>query len=151
MNILFALHESSVVEGGLREIQNRADVSNTTVRLITALDKFVPPAATLWYDGAGSTDDARDQVKARAEFWLDEIAQRFRSAGIRTEAFVRDGHPKTVILEEARAWPADLIMIGSHSHSILSTLVLGDITQEVLRDAPCPVEVIPQDNSAGDK
>jgi nucleotide-binding universal stress UspA family protein len=52
-------------------------------------------------------------------------------------------HVEGAILESARALPADLIVMGSHGRSGVERLLLGSVTEHVLRAAPCPVMVVP--------
>lgn len=43
------------------------------------------------------------------------------------------------ILQEAAAWPAELIAIGTHGRGRLARAVLGSVADEVVRGAMCPV------------
>jgi nucleotide-binding universal stress UspA family protein len=52
-------------------------------------------------------------------------------------------HVEGAILERARALPADLIVMGSHGRSGVPRLLLGSVTEHVLRAAGCPVLVVP--------
>ena len=47
------------------------------------------------------------------------------------------------ILEAAASLPADLIVLGTHGHSGFDHLLLGSVTERVLRRAPCPVLTVP--------
>jgi nucleotide-binding universal stress UspA family protein len=58
------------------------------------------------------------------------------------EACSRQGSPAEEILEEARVWPADLIVLGSHGHGGLRSLVLGSVASRVMHHAQCSVEVV---------
>jgi nucleotide-binding universal stress UspA family protein len=49
------------------------------------------------------------------------------------------------ILSEAVARKADLIVMGTHGRSGFERLVLGSITEKVVRKASCPVMVVPRD------
>lgn len=51
------------------------------------------------------------------------------------------GSPAWEILEKAEAFPADLIVVGSHGHSAIGRLVLGSISQRVLTEAACSVRI----------
>jgi hypothetical protein len=53
----------------------------------------------------------------------------------------RIGSPSDEILEVAREVGADLIIIGSHSLSGLERLLLGSVSEKVVRNAKCTVEV----------
>ncbi len=47
------------------------------------------------------------------------------------------------ILAQAETLPADLLVVGSHGRSGFEHLLLGSITEKVLRKARCPVMVVP--------
>ncbi len=55
---------------------------------------------------------------------------------------VLEGEPGEQILKKAAEWDAQLIIMGSRGHGGLSKLWLGSVSQEVVLQAPCPVEVI---------
>jgi len=50
--------------------------------------------------------------------------------------------PKQAILEEAKTREADLIVLGSHRHSVLSDAMLGSTALKVLHQATIPVMVV---------
>ncbi len=54
------------------------------------------------------------------------------------------GRPGSVIVDEAHAFAADLVIVGSRGHGSLSSLVLGSVSAEVVDHAPCPVLVARQ-------
>jgi nucleotide-binding universal stress UspA family protein len=51
------------------------------------------------------------------------------------------GSPSRQILDIAEEFQPDLIVVGSHGHSILSRFLLGSISQKVLTEASCSVRV----------
>ena len=59
------------------------------------------------------------------------------------DVHIESGHPANRILERAAALPADLIVIGTHGHGGFERLVLGSVTEKVLRKATCPVMTVP--------
>jgi nucleotide-binding universal stress UspA family protein len=52
------------------------------------------------------------------------------------------GSPKAVILEEAEAFGADLIVVGSHGHGALERFLLGSVSQAMTLHARCSVEIV---------
>jgi nucleotide-binding universal stress UspA family protein len=56
---------------------------------------------------------------------------------------VRSGDAAESILDQARHDASDLIVMGTHGRSGLARLVLGSVTEQVLRHAGCPVLTIP--------
>src|SRR5688500_5366832 len=47
------------------------------------------------------------------------------------------------IVAQAQTLPADLIVIGSHGRSGVDRLLLGSVTEKVVRQSPCPIMVVP--------
>jgi nucleotide-binding universal stress UspA family protein len=73
---------------------------------------------------------------------LDFTAPHLRD-GVRMECRVREGEPSAEILEEIREKASDLVVIGTHGRSGVRRLLLGSVTERVLRQAACPVMTIP--------
>lgn len=59
------------------------------------------------------------------------------------DVLVQNGHPADRILELGGLLPADLIVIGTHGAGGFEHLLLGSVTEKVLRKAMCPVMTIP--------
>jgi nucleotide-binding universal stress UspA family protein len=58
------------------------------------------------------------------------------------ELIVEDGTPQALILQTAEEWMADLIIMGSHGQTSASDVLLGSVTDSVLRHAHCPVLIV---------
>jgi nucleotide-binding universal stress UspA family protein len=73
-------------------------------------------------------------------------AGRFAHAaggGIAVDVLVDVGSPASRILERAGTLPADLIVMGTHGLGGFEHLMLGSVTERVLRKAACPVLTVP--------
>jgi len=84
-----------------------------------------------------------DNEKERLRF---EVASRFSVVPDqkREPAILIDtGQPATRILERAASLPADFIVMGTHGAGGFERLVLGSVTEKVLRKATCPVLTVP--------
>lgn len=57
---------------------------------------------------------------------------------------VAEGTPATEILVRARSKANDLLVMGTHGRSGFERLLLGSVTEKVLRKAPCPVLTVPR-------
>ena len=64
MTMLLAINESPCAEAAVREVEERFTMQDTTVRVLHVVEKFVPPAATLWHDGGGNPEAAAIQEKS---------------------------------------------------------------------------------------
>jgi nucleotide-binding universal stress UspA family protein len=91
-------------------------------------------------DGVGGLASRVDPVeRKRLVSWLAEVSDEARNSGVPVEARVSEGRPTAEIVRVAREMPADLIVMGTHGRTGFDRLVLGSVTEKVLRQAPCPV------------
>lgn len=73
---------------------------------------------------------------------VSSAQQVLASAGLKATADVLSGSPKEVILEEARKWNADLIVVGSHGRRGFKRFLLGSVSEAVAMNANCSVVVV---------
>ncbi|MFW6074712.1 MAG: universal stress protein [Chloroflexota bacterium] len=73
--------------------------------------------------------------------YLDDIASTFAGADVAVKVDI--GPPSVAILNEADAAPQPMIVMASHGRTGLGRLVLGSVTQRIIRRAACPVLVQP--------
>ena len=93
--------------------------------------------------GVGTGDNGCDlemsRQRAAAASLLDVAGAHDVSVDIAVEA----GDPARQILEHADRHAASLIVMGTHGVSGFERLILGSVTEKVLRKAPCPVLTVP--------
>jgi nucleotide-binding universal stress UspA family protein len=91
----------------------------------------VPPVVMPDVD-LGQTREALDRFVAPAakRVLVDAVVERTTDA-------------RDEILRQARTLKADLLVMGTHGRSGVEHVLLGSITEKVMRWAPCPVLVIP--------
>jgi nucleotide-binding universal stress UspA family protein len=82
----------------------------------------------------------RDQLLADTKAFIEAEA----APGVAIEAVVREGNTAAEILDQATKMSADLLVIGTHGRSGFERLVLGSVTEKVLRKARCPVLTVPR-------
>lgn len=75
-----------------------------------------------------------------AQARLKEFASKAR--GVETATVVDKGEPVKAILDNARFHGCDLIAMTTHGRSGVSRLVVGSVTEQVLRDATLPLLVV---------
>lgn len=66
------------------------------------------------------------------------------SGGIQPECIVQDGQPADAILALTRERSMSLIVLGTHGRHGFDRLMLGSVTERVLRSASCPVLAVRQ-------
>jgi nucleotide-binding universal stress UspA family protein len=76
---------------------------------------------------------------------LEALKQKF--GAIEVLALQVQGSSPDEILDLAQEHAATLIVMGSHGHGALYRLFVGSVTTAILKDAPCPVLIVPGDRS----
>ena len=79
------------------------------------------------------------QIAQRAEVAVRALAERLVPAGVRTATRVVIGRPAGEIVRVAGDEKADLIVMGTLGLTGLQHLLVGSVTEKVVRTAPCPV------------
>ena len=92
--------------------------------------------------GVQTLELARKELIRQATEVVVGVAETLRAAGHDVETAVREGDPRSVIVDQAEEWSADLIVMGSHGYTGLKRLLLGSVAQHVVSHAPCSVEVV---------
>ena len=77
---------------------------------------------------------------------LEDIKTKLMAGGSDVLALHIQGPIVEKILHEAGEQQADLIVIGSHGHGAFYDLLVGSVTHGVIKDARCPVVVVPAAN-----
>ena len=74
---------------------------------------------------------------------IQEIADRVRKDGLDATALLVQGPAVETILVEATRLGADMIVVGSHGRGAMYRLLVGSVSEGILRGANCPVLVVP--------
>ena len=80
-----------------------------------------------------------EQFTAAAREALERVVQTSNLAGMNVQREVRQGAPFYEIIRLAKEKNIDLIVMGTHGHTGLTHVLLGSVTEKVVRKAPCPV------------
>jgi len=74
---------------------------------------------------------------------LQEEAEKLRQTGIDATALLVQGPTVQTILNEAKKLKVDMIVMGSHGHGAILKLLVGSVSEGVLRKSAHPVLVVP--------
>ncbi len=92
------------------------------------------------FPGELEWDAIKDMLAQESEAALREIEEACEEQAIGCKVQVREGHPADEIL--ATSGEHDLVVMGTHGRSGLEHLLLGSVTEKVIRHADCPVLVV---------
>ena len=150
MRILLAIDGSPHSQAAVDEVAHRPWPSNSQLRVMSVIQPYAPPATEFVLAGS-AFEDMRQQQASSAEEIIERAAELLKKAGLSTETAVREGDPRSAIVDEAHEWGADLIVVGSHGRTGLSRWLLGSVAQAIVGHAPCSVEVVRQREPKGRK
>lgn len=74
---------------------------------------------------------------------LRKLICQIKETGIDTDGAIIEGQEAHSIIEEAKQINADLIIMGTHGHSVLGGALVNSASQSVLRHTTVPVYYIP--------
>jgi nucleotide-binding universal stress UspA family protein len=137
--ILVPTDFSAPAEHALAYARTLADSCGASLHLLHVIDDPFAGGVYMGMAGAppeGFFEQLDHRSRARLGALLTDEDKRKYSAVIAT----RMGQPATEILNYARDnGPIDLIVIATAGRGAMSRLVLGSVTDKIVRGAPCPV------------
>lgn len=123
---------------GLQEAVAIAEAFGGQLRLAMVIDE-----QPLVY--AGSAPSGLPSVRDDALRLLDAAGRSVSAAGVAVDTVLHDtaeGAVHDVLLAEAVAWRADLIVLGTHGRRGIERVVLGSTAENVLRRSDIPLLLV---------
>lgn len=81
------------------------------------------------------------ELRKVAEDYLKTAAEHLNDPRLTTQ--LAEGPTSTAILNSAEEWNADMIVMGTHSHSVLEKVLMGTTASKVLEKTDIPIFFIP--------
>ena len=149
--ILVAYDESEVAARALREAIGLARDGGGAVRIVHAVDIMFPATTDMVYVDLEAY--RRDRI-AQGQAVVAAGAAEAAAAGIQAETAVLEVEGtrfSNAILDDARAWRAELIVVGTRGRGALIHLLLGSVAERIIRHSPVPILLVgsPQPGKAG--
>ncbi len=141
--ILAAVDGSSTSDHALQEAIRLAKDQHAALHILHVVD--MPPL--IWDVEFTDIEAIQRALRQAGRAVIDRARETALSAGFEAETqLVEVGtpgqHVAGGIVEAATAWPADLLVIGTHGRRGLDHLLLGSIAEGVVRLAPMPVLLV---------
>lgn len=125
---------------------DRVPAGDTQVKVLHAVEwmREMPLCFQYAHGPAAGRDivECRTQSFDRARAMVERVAARLESRGFHPTVATPDADPPRAIIDAAREWPADLIVLGSHGRRGFERLLLGSVAESVVRHAPCSVDIV---------
>ena len=145
MKILLAVDGSPCSDTAIEEVARRPWPEGSMIKVLTAYDVPAPPTPEAWAIPLTYFEEMDVQLRKQAQNIVDGAIEKLRprlSKTIALDGALLPGTPRSVILDEAEDWNADLIVLGSHGYRAWERFLLGSVSQAVVSHAKCSVEVV---------
>ncbi|HEX3253123.1 MAG TPA: universal stress protein [Pyrinomonadaceae bacterium] len=145
MKILLAVDGSPCSDAAVEEVAKRPWPEGSIIKVLTAYELPVPPTAETWALPLNYFDEMDVALAKQSQNIVDGAVGKLKSKlhkSIAVDGVILPGPPRTVILDEAERWNADLIVVGSHGYRAWERFLLGSVSQAVVSHAKCSVEVV---------
>jgi nucleotide-binding universal stress UspA family protein len=139
--ILVATDGSRVANAALDEAIALAVETGDAVTVITVW-RALQGDFGLTYPSTAMLPELLEAERAHAEAALGDAAARAEEAGVRFRTRLTTGDPADRICAYAKEIDARLIAIGTRGYGTVASLLLGTVSNAVIRNAPCPVLVV---------
>ncbi len=148
MRILIATdgsdYSKAAVEQACRLVINPL---NAEILIVSAYEDTYPITAEPFAVSAEYYQQVEAAVRDQAGVFVEDakkaIQDKFSGADLVISTEVLRGSPDQEILNKAKEWNADLIVVGSHGRGFWGRL-LGSVSNGVVHHAPCSVLVVRQ-------
>ncbi len=87
-------------------------------------------------------EEVNERLRNEAKKQIEKYAKKLAEEGIDVESHVLEGEPFEVILDFAEENGSNLIIVGAHGKSGLKRLLIGSVSEKVVRKAKVPVLVV---------
>lgn len=127
---------------GAHEAIRLARDQGASLRYVHVVDES---ALGLTLDGFVAFNDIIDALRQSGQEALESARLVARDAGVEPETTMVEefsGRVSDAIVQHAREWPADLIVMGTHGRRGLHHALMGSEAEGVLHKAPVPLLLV---------
>lgn len=140
-NLVVAIDFSPITPAIIVQAETLAQAFNSKLWLIHIAE---PEPDFVGFETGPQTKREHRAKEFRSEHQqIQDLADQLRQKGFDAVGLLLQGPTVETILTESKKLAADLIVVGSHGRSGISKLLVGSVSEGILRDADSPVLVIP--------
>jgi nucleotide-binding universal stress UspA family protein len=118
------------------DVAIRFGVCEKSAISVLAVARLPEPATSVEVEAV--LDDAREHF----EVGLKRVVERGRILGVEVTTDIVVGHPAEQLIHRAETEHVDLIIVGRRGTSLFQKIMLGSVSDRVLRYAHCPVLLV---------
>lgn len=135
-HIMVAFDNSPHANRAMEKALALAEANGALLELITVV--HLP-------DYAGTIDEVDEMIRDGKKFYQgahDRAAAEAQKKGVKFTSKMLHGHIGETLVKYANDGGVDLIVMGSHGRSAVGRLLLGSVSNYVVKHAKCPVLIV---------
>lgn len=144
--ILLAADGSECGNLAVEQVADSPWPAGSEVCVLSAIHLPMSPTPETWALPDSYYAQVEKEGREHAQEVIENVVARLKASEreipltISSKAIV--GHAEETIINAAKDWNADLIVLGSHGYSGFKRFLLGSVSQAVASHAPCSVEIV---------
>ena len=145
MKVLLAVEGSALSDAAVAEVAQRPWPAGSEIKVLSVFEPPLPSTPEAWAISPEYFEELNNSARSKARTIVEAAIEVLRKAlgeSMPINGEYVQGSPKSVILDEAERWGADLIVVGSHGYRAWERFLLGSVSQAVVAHAKCSVEVV---------
>lgn len=140
MRVLVATDGSAAADRAIGLASSMDWPAGTQIRVVTVIEP-IPPVPLAEWAGPGAPVEGSypPEAESVAKAMLDSACAALAHTSAEATGQALYGRAATSIVESARAFKSDLVIVGSRGHGTIASMLLGSVGAEVADQADCPV------------
>jgi len=140
MRILIAVDGSAGAAQAVALAEGLDWPAGSMVRVVSVMEPTAIPLLP-WSGGIADSQVIEHEALAYVEAEQAAVVGRLTAPDRTVDAVLLRGRPASGLVDQAREFAADLVIVGSRGHGSIASLLLGSVSAEVVDHARCPVLV----------
>lgn len=142
MRVLLAIDGSECSKAAVEYVKERPWHKDDEFLLVHVVEPIPVDIGIAYIPGAYTPDDGVVFEQSAALLKVVEGELRTTLAEQAIDAKVIAGPAKAELVDLAKEWPADIIILGSHGRKGINRMILGSVAEDVMKSAECSVTIV---------
>lgn len=143
MKVLIAIDDSAYSDAAINYVMDQCWPKNTEFRIVNIVEPMYMAYAGGYMGGTVPyEDELAKQNSKMIHKYIEKLKKCIGDPTAQVDGQVQIGPVALCILELAKSWEADLIVVGSHGRKGFQKFFLGSVAEKIARHATCSVEVV---------
>lgn len=142
MKILIGVDSSPHSLAAVEYVRKMAWPKDSVIKVLSVVEPVFALYSVADVPTTAQVADPNDDVIRFHQETAAKAERALQATGLKTEAKILNGDPRTELVEAAIAEKADLLIVGSHGRTGMARLLMGSVASYVVTHAPCSVLVV---------